>query len=146
MSSANGIQHIGRALGVDPFHLMGLAGIPLPEDRSKRDPAIEHIAQRLEKLSPQIKGPIITSIGAQIDAVETIDRIKKMSNANTYSMLDTPEAGEVIVEPIYENDPPDVVKYKAFLGLNHLKGIYPDLHETLREKLGEPPEMDLEFA
>lgn len=131
---------IGKALSVDPFYLMDLAGIPLPEDRSKRDPAIEHVAQRLEQLSPQVKSSIIVSIEAQIDAIEAIEVVSK---PNPY---DTAGPRHVVAPPIYEDDLDDEKKRKVEQMIMLFGRLYPQEFMRAMKKLGPPPKTEVEFA
>ena len=91
---------LGEELGLNPFHLMRLAGIPLPEDKDKRDPTVEHIAQRLERLSPKVKSLIISSIDSQISAIEAVENLSKAKLYDTE--LDTREPNLPLVNKIKE--------------------------------------------
>lgn len=63
------LNAIGRALGVDPTHLMRLAGIPLPTSKTKRHPSVEYIAQRLDELPPDIQERAVEALGTQLDLI-----------------------------------------------------------------------------
>ena len=58
---------IGRALNVDPTHLMRLAGIPLPKNKVQRNPSVEYVAQRLDKLPKNMQDRAVEVVGIQID-------------------------------------------------------------------------------
>jgi transcriptional regulator with XRE-family HTH domain len=57
-ASADKLARAARALGTDPAHLMRLAGVPLPNPNRERDSRVEHAAQRLDELLPQLSPPL----------------------------------------------------------------------------------------
>lgn len=63
------LNDIGKVLGVDPTHLMRLAGIPLPKEKIKRNPEIEQLAQRLDELQPDFQPLALSAIRNQLDAM-----------------------------------------------------------------------------
>ncbi len=139
------ITIIGGALSLDSFYLMRLAGIPLPNNRKERDPAIEHIAQRLDMLSPDVKKPMIASIASQIDAIEAIEGV--FISKHNDSSLDAGGEAEVLVEPIYEGDSPEVQEVKIIKIIEQFAKSNPSQFNMLRQILGDPPKIfELEFA
>ncbi len=127
---------LGEELGLNPFHLMRLAGIPLPEDKNKRDPTIEHIAQRLERLSPKIKPLIISSIDSQISAIEAVENL-------TLAKTELSDADLLIVNR--QDSKKVLMELSAFLSSEDIQRLtklqsenpdhYNDLVELLRETM-----------
>lgn len=140
--NAETLTVIGSTLGIDPMHLMRLADILPSSNQSGRDPAIEHIAQRLDGLSAEFKPLIVASIRTQIDAIE---RIESLSKAKPYdTKLNKAEAPRVVVEPVYEDDPEEVRKVKINKIVAELGVLFPAEVGMIRGVLGEPPGMKIE--
>jgi transcriptional regulator with XRE-family HTH domain len=63
------LDALGRALNVDPLHLMRLAGLPLPTAHLNRDARVEYTAQRLNDLIQDLPAELQD---AMIDAVSGV--------------------------------------------------------------------------
>ncbi len=140
---------IGNALGIDPMHLMRLADILPSSDKNGRDPAIEYLAQRLERMPLLARSPTIEFISTQIDAIEAVySEVNSLSKGKHFdAALDAVSGGEVVVEPIYERDPPDVRRVKIAKIVDQFSVLYPMEFEMLRSVLGDPSKIsELEFA
>lgn len=76
------LDAIGKALEVDPTHLMRLAGIPLPKEKAKRNPEIEQLAQKLDELQPSLQSLVLTAIKSQLDAILFVHKNQKKETGN----------------------------------------------------------------
>ncbi|MGB0385522.1 MAG: helix-turn-helix domain-containing protein [Ardenticatenaceae bacterium] len=63
------LEAIAQVLGVDPLHLMRLAGVPLPPATNDRDPSVEYIAQRLDKFPEATRKKAIHAVSSVLDAI-----------------------------------------------------------------------------
>ena len=73
------IDAIANVLGLDPVHLMRLAGMPVPVSK-KRNPSIEYIAQRLDDLPTDMQKKVVEILGAQLEAfIEMWEREKLLT-------------------------------------------------------------------
>jgi transcriptional regulator with XRE-family HTH domain len=61
------LESLGKALGLDPAHLMRLAGLPIPT--GEYDPEAAYIAQRLTELPPGLREQAVDALGAQLDTI-----------------------------------------------------------------------------
>ena len=140
------LNAIGKALGLSPLYLMRLAGIPLPKDEKKRNPAIEHIAQRLDSLPPQVQDSAIASLAAQIDALENavlLVQAKERPTTHHDTPLNGTGSGIEILEPIYEDDPVDVRARKFTKIVREFEFLFPDEYSRIRQVLGDRPVAEL---
>jgi transcriptional regulator with XRE-family HTH domain len=69
------ITAIAKVLGLDPLFLMKTAGIPIPLEIS--NPAIDYIAQQLEKLPEPARGLAIKTVRGQVDAFHSLTNQRK---------------------------------------------------------------------
>lgn len=136
------LEIIGNALGVDHVHLMRLSGIPLPKDKEERDPAIEHIAQRLESLPPQAQGPALHFIGSQIDALEAMYSEAKPAPHDNDTPLNGTGSGVEELEDLESRKPGDPVDLRArkFTKIvREFQFLFPDEYNRIRHVLGDSP-------
>lgn len=61
------LSAIGNSLGVDPTHLMRLAGIPIPAPQKDRHPTAEYISQRLDQLPAWLQEHAIDAVAGVVD-------------------------------------------------------------------------------
>ncbi len=135
------VDAIGRALNVDPTHLMRLAGIPLPAEKIKRDPSVEFIAQRLDELPKKVRKQAVAAVGAQIDAIDaiyqkaappTIGTSGPPIDANVPAALELEQATPDI---IYDEDPIQMQVANIYALVREFRRMFPKEYEQVKARL-----------
>lgn len=114
------LDKIADALEVDPLRLYEEAGIALPEQVERLDERAVHIARRLQGLPPDIRRLAVTSLNAQLDAIE---------QTLLFGETTLKSAGEALIEE-YSSEDTDFWEW-AF---RQIKKRDPDLYQELLDE------------
>jgi transcriptional regulator with XRE-family HTH domain len=129
------LDAIGRALGVDPVHLMRLAGIPLPVPVRDRDATIEYIALRLSEIPESHRQYAVNTVAMAVD-MWSLHAQGLPANGNGHE-ADSEAEQLAQIEQDAEDEPRFSIPPLSFKELAVMRAalnVYIELAETEREE------------
>jgi transcriptional regulator with XRE-family HTH domain len=114
------IEAIAKALEIDAFYLLRLAGLPVATTKA-RDPTVEYLADRLDALPPPVRDEAVDALGALLDAIYKIAGLKAASPVivstitGDFPVLDDVEYLKAIIRQFHDADPEGYEEFVAAL-------------------------------